>query len=191
MAGVLFVPLFDLSDYIVLLHDLYFQYDLILGGAMKIIIKTFFIATWFITLNAHAFEINQDHQVVILNFNMPFGGNYKEKSPPNLELHIDRMGSKKSNLYFLPQPTGITKIPLVELPLNRNWKNELKIGGNYIQPYFGVFAADGNKQQNDIGEYILMGLGIAAIVGILLAIDDVRVCLGNISEEDCDLSSED
>ena len=157
---------------------------------MKIIIKTFFIAACFITLNAHAFEINHDNQIVMLNFNIPFDGNYKEKLPPNLELHIDRIKSKNSKLYFLPQSTGIIKIPLMELPLNKNWINELKIGGNYIQPYFGVFAADGNEQQNDYGKYILTVLGIAAIVGIVLAIDDAKVCLGNISSEDCDILSE-
>ena len=79
----------------------------------------------------------------------------------------------------------------MELPLNKNWINELKIGDNYIPPYFRVIAANSNEQQNDYGEYLIIGLGIAAIVGIVLAIDDVKVCLGNISSEDCDLSSED
>ena len=158
---------------------------------MKIIIKTFFIAACFITLSANAIESNRDNQVVMLNFNIPFDGNYKEKLPPNLELHIDRIKSRNSELYFLPQSTRITKIPLMELPLNENWINELKIGGNYMQSYFGIFAADGNEQQKNFGDYILIGLGIAAIVGIVLAIDDVKVCLGNISSEDCDLSSKD
>ena len=158
---------------------------------MKIFIKTFFIAVCFITLNAYAFESNGDNQIVMLNINIPFDGNHKENFPTNLELHIDRIQSNNSELLFQPQTTWIKKIPLMELPLNNNWINELKIGGNYIRPYFRVFAANSNEQQNDYGEYLLIGLGIAAIVGIVLAIDDVKVCLGNISSEECELSLED
>jgi len=92
-------------------------------------------------------------------------------------LHIDRIQSNNSKLLFQPQTTWIKKFPLMELPLNKNWINELKIGGNYIRPYFRVFAANSNEQQNDYGEYLLIGLGIAAIVGIVLAIDDISSML--------------